>query len=106
MICAGCGGSVEWKGPLSALTHTECEACGAIDNQEPETAAEEELEPPETTEEPAGMTTGLRRHKSSIRNAIDVDALAQEIRRLDGSHNLGAGALAEALMPFIEGLTQ
>lgn len=95
MICAGCGGSVEWKGPLSALTHTECEACGAIDNQEPETAAEEE---------PAGMDGRLRRHKS--RNALDVDALAQEIRRVDGSHNLGAGALAEALMPFIEGLSQ
>lgn len=32
---------------------------------------------------------------------IDVDALAQEIRRVDGSHSLGAGALAEALMPFL-----
>lgn len=31
----------------------------------------------------------------------DVDALAQEIRRVDGGHNLGAGALAEALMPFL-----
>lgn len=35
----------------------------------------------------------------------DVDALAQEIRRVDGSHSLGAGALAEALMPFIANLT-
>ena len=34
--------------------------------------------------------------------ALDVDALAQEIRRVDGSHSLGAGALAEALLPFIE----
>jgi hypothetical protein len=32
---------------------------------------------------------------------INVDALAQEIRRVDGNHDLGAGALAEALMPFI-----
>ena len=31
----------------------------------------------------------------------DVDALAQEIRRVDGAHKLGAGALAEALMPFL-----
>lgn len=31
-----------------------------------------------------------------------VDKLAQEIRRVDGNHSLGAGALAEALMPFIE----
>ncbi|WP_182421994.1 DUF551 domain-containing protein [Aureimonas sp. ME7] len=30
-----------------------------------------------------------------------VDELAQEIRRVDGSHSLGAGALAEALMPFL-----
>jgi len=33
---------------------------------------------------------------------IHVDALAQEIRRVDGNHSIGAGALAEALMPFIE----
>lgn len=32
---------------------------------------------------------------------MDVDALAQEIRRVDGKHKLGAGALAEALLPFI-----
>ena len=31
-----------------------------------------------------------------------VDALAQEIRRVDGGNNLGAGALAEALMPFLQ----
>lgn len=31
----------------------------------------------------------------------DVDALANEIRRVDGDNSLGAGALAEALMPFI-----
>lgn len=32
---------------------------------------------------------------------MNVDDLAQEIRRIDGSHRLGAGALAEALMPFL-----
>lgn len=32
---------------------------------------------------------------------LTIDTLAQEIRRVDGSHSLGAGALAEALMPFI-----
>lgn len=32
---------------------------------------------------------------------ITVDDLAQEIRRVDGEHKLGAGALAEALMPFL-----
>jgi hypothetical protein len=34
-------------------------------------------------------------------NEITVDKLAQEIRRVDGGHNLGAGQLAEALMPMI-----
>ena len=32
---------------------------------------------------------------------LNVDALAQEIRRVDGNHSLGAGALAEALLPWI-----
>ncbi|WP_430438955.1 hypothetical protein [Shinella sp.] len=31
---------------------------------------------------------------------LTVDELAQEIRRVDGNHSLGAGALAEALLPF------
>ena len=36
----------------------------------------------------------------------DVDALAQEIRRVDGDNSLG-GALAEALLPFMrEALTR
>lgn len=30
-----------------------------------------------------------------------IDDLAQEIRRVDGGHSLGAGALAEALLPFL-----
>lgn len=28
MKCELCGGLVTWRGPLSALTHTECERCG------------------------------------------------------------------------------
>ena len=40
-------------------------------------------------------------HPSQPAQAVDVDSLAQEIRRVDGMHMLGAGALAEALMPFI-----
>jgi hypothetical protein len=32
---------------------------------------------------------------------LTIDALAQEIRRVDGNHSLGASALAEALMPLI-----
>ncbi len=34
----------------------------------------------------------------------DIDALAQEIRRIDGAHSLGAGALAEALWPYVAAL--
>lgn len=34
-------------------------------------------------------------------NIMNIDELAQEIRRVDGSHTLGAGALAEAILPFI-----
>ena len=33
--------------------------------------------------------------------ALNVDELAQEIRRVDGNHDLGAGRLAEALMSFL-----
>lgn len=36
MKCQHCGGLVEWRGPLSNLTHTECVRCGAVDSQEPE----------------------------------------------------------------------
>jgi len=36
--------------------------------------------------------------------AVMVDELAQETRRVDGNHSLGAGALAEALMPFLSAL--
>lgn len=32
----------------------------------------------------------------------DVGAFANEIRRVDGAHSLGAGALAEALMPWVQ----
>lgn len=38
---------------------------------------------------------------TDIPEDMDVDALAQEIRCVDGSNSLGAGELAEALMPFI-----
>ena len=31
-----------------------------------------------------------------------IELLAQEIRRVDGSHTLGASELAEALVPFIQ----
>jgi len=33
MQCATCGGPVIWMGPWSNLTHTECQDCGAVNNQ-------------------------------------------------------------------------
>lgn len=30
MQCERCGGLVTWRGPLSALTHTQCDGCGGI----------------------------------------------------------------------------
>ena len=41
MRCRDCGGSVEWQGPLSNLTHTLCLNCGAINNQEPESTSDD-----------------------------------------------------------------
>jgi hypothetical protein len=34
MTCSICGGCVGWKGPLTHLTHTQCNQCGAINSQE------------------------------------------------------------------------
>lgn len=40
-----------------------------------------------------------------MQSELTVDSLAQEIRRVDGNHSLGAGALAEAIMPFLSALS-
>lgn len=42
MKCSLCGGHVEWKGPLTNLTHTECSDCGGTNCQEVEEPADEE----------------------------------------------------------------
>ena len=44
MICASCGGLVIWKGPLVNLTHTECQRCGAVNNQVADQTPEEECQ--------------------------------------------------------------
>lgn len=33
MTCSVCFGRVQWMGPITALTHTECEECGSINAQ-------------------------------------------------------------------------
>lgn len=47
------------------------------------------------------MTSHLTSADSPSAPGSTVDDLAQEIRRVDGNHALGAGALAEALLPFV-----
>jgi hypothetical protein len=41
MTCSICGGLVIWVGPITNLTHTECQSCGAIDSQVEEEADDE-----------------------------------------------------------------
>jgi hypothetical protein len=36
MTCSSCGGLVLWMGPLTALTHTQCLACGSVNCQDAE----------------------------------------------------------------------
>ena len=61
MICSICGsGNVEWKGPLVALTHTECADCGGTNCQEVEEYYPEEYE--EENEEAAEEETPCIRH--------------------------------------------
>lgn len=40
----------------------------------------------------------------TLHERLLVDRLANEIRSIDGRHEMGAGALAEALMPFLAAL--
>lgn len=53
------------------------------------------------------MTETIRQDEvaAAVAWTCTVDELAQEIRRVDGNHDLGAGALAEALMPFLAALS-
>ena len=41
MKCEACDGLVSWRGPLSALTHTECERCGRRNCQVAESERDE-----------------------------------------------------------------
>jgi hypothetical protein len=49
MQCELCGGLVTWRGPLGALTHTECKNCGGQNCQVAEPVGDDTDEPqPET----------------------------------------------------------
>jgi len=62
------------------------------------------------TKDEARDLLSAAREGEKLREALTVDALAQEIRRVvrrvDGNHSLGAGALAEAILPFIRAALQ
>ena len=44
MICSNCGGLVTWRGPISNLTHTECEKCGGQNCQQMEFESDDEYD--------------------------------------------------------------
>ena len=48
MECELCGGLVTWRGPLSALTHTECGGCGGQNCQVVDVPLNEDKPCPET----------------------------------------------------------
>ena len=48
MKCELCGGLVTWRGPLNALTHTECEKCGGQNCQVADVPTDDDEPPPET----------------------------------------------------------
>jgi hypothetical protein len=48
MKCELCGGLVTWRGPLYALTHTECESCGGQNCQVVDVPPNEDEPRPET----------------------------------------------------------
>lgn len=47
------------------------------------------------------MTINLNSLREAAEKGLAVDSVAQAIRIVDGSNSLGAGALAEALLPHI-----
>lgn len=56
MICRYCAGHVTWRGPLSHLTHTECQDCGRTNCQE--VAADHVFEDDEDTQLPIDRDMG------------------------------------------------
>ena len=42
MECSTCGGSCEWQGHITNLTHVKCLGCGAVNSQLPEDEDDDE----------------------------------------------------------------
>lgn len=80
MKCSHCGGLVEWKGPLSNLTHTECLQCGAVNAQLPDERQDDD-------------------ESDELREMVDVHAAAFVQRMHDGIRAL-LGQHATAVSEF------
>lgn len=79
MTCSQCGGVVEWKGPLSNLTHTECRQCGAINSQLPDEPLPEDIGDETRVLVAAEARAFVDRTFEQIRSMLSVhtDAVAQ-----------------------------
>lgn len=75
-----CGGSVTWRGPLSALTHTQCKGCGGINCQVCEPTAEELAEI-----EADSLAAAEAYSKPPCQELPDSDAAAQQHVGLDST---------------------
>lgn len=62
MQCELCGGLVTWRGPLSALTHTECESCGGQNCQVVDVPPNEDEPCPAPLTDDAARYQWLARH--------------------------------------------
>lgn len=72
MICSYCSGTVEWRGPISNLTHTECTSCGRTNCQVVEAGADDE----ETIKSVSGAA------EMTLRTRTYDDALLERVAQL------------------------
>lgn len=91
--CPFCGGEAILRGAQAPEFWVACNGFGCKAQTEGFGSKEKAVE-------------AWNRRALSANQPLNVDALAQEIRRVDGENSLGAGALAEALMPYLAALPE
>lgn len=91
MQCERCNGVVTWRGPLSNLTHTQCESCGGINCQRVEYTEDDNIEerptmttPQQTLERAyAALNAAAFAHPSAADDiGTQCSEAAEEIRAL------------------------
>lgn len=104
MQCKHCGGVVVWKGPLTALTHTECTRCGATNSQVAEPDAEDQRYDFEDEMASTVAQAFAERTQSAIRALLadHTSAVAQFAVHMH-KRVKRAEAVADALSQAIEG---